>query len=376
MNGKMDEFDAVDAVDQRALRAYVESRGWQKGEPFGDLGSSYTYGNGDIEVFVPTSRRLADFAIRTWETAGTIAEVEDRARSAVLRDLLLSDVDKIQIRVSETGTGGSLPIETGVRMVQQSRDMLLAAACSALKPQRAFRAGGVKGATEYLASARLGHTERGSFAINLLSPLPVEPQQSLSPELAPEPFPRKAVRKLVSGLDAAREAVDLADGAPAFKLLEARVQRGVSANLCGAIGEMVGNGDVGEIDISVIWALDAPNSEEPSRSVKFTEADAPTLRESSQILKERQERQDERIEGYVFSLARNKSAHKGRVKIKGVIDGSMKSIRADFSPEEYSRVADAHKGRRTIALTGDLRREGQQWVLDNPRGLTVYDDED
>ena len=76
--------------------------------------------------------------------------------------------------------------------------------------------------------------------------------------------------------------------------------------------------------------------------VTFQPPDALVLREAAQILSDRQERVDERIEGYVSALARDQSEPEGRATIKAVIDGALTSVKADFSPFEYSRITKAH----------------------------------
>jgi hypothetical protein len=63
------------------------------------------------------------------------------------------------------------------------------------------------------------------------------------------------------------------------------------------------------------------------------------------------------------------------VTIKAAIDGRMSSIRADFGPDLYRQVADAHRDRLSVALEGDLQREGQRWRLVNPRDLGVLPDD-
>lgn len=287
MNGRMDDFDLVDAVAPRALSAYVEARGWEKTEPFGDLGASYSRGVGGVEVFVPTSRRLADFAIRTWETAGAIAEVEERSRGEVLRDLLFDDVDRVQIRLPKTASDGAIPISAGARIIRESRCMLLAAACSASRPARAFRTQDHKRALRYVDSARLSHAESGGFAIGLLSPIRQSPDGAQPVE--DEPFPRRATRKLASGLKALREAVDFSNGGSNFTAFEEMVEDGVSANLCDAVGKMVGKRNPVEIEISVKWALAIPPPKESGAPIRFSGPDARILDEASRFLKKRHE---------------------------------------------------------------------------------------
>ncbi len=108
----------------------------------------------------------------------------------------------------------------------------------------------------------------------------------------------------------------------------------------------------------------------------FTPTDAPVLTEAARILSDRQERIDERVEGYISALAREHSDPEGRATIKAVIDGALVSVKADFSQCEYSTITEAHARRESVSLEGDLRREGQRWRLMNPRDVTVIEDDD
>ena len=275
MNGRMDDFDLVDTVAPKALSAYVEARGWKKTEPFGDLGASYSRGDGGVEVFVPTSRRLADFAIRTWETAGAIAEVEKRSRSEVLRDLLCADADRARIRLPKTQAGGALPIGVAERIIRESRNMLTAAACSASRPRFAFGAQDHKRALRLVEGARLSQTEGGGIVIIL-------PTDGGADD---EPFARRAARKLASGLKAMREAADFARRESDFSAFEKRVADGVSANLCDSVGKMIGKRSPVEVEISVTWALALPPPEESGAPIRFGGDDARILDEASRFLK-------------------------------------------------------------------------------------------
>ena len=286
MNGKTDDFDLVDTVAPQALSAYVEARGWEKTEPFGDLGAAYSRGDGGGEIFVPTSRRLADFAIRTWETAGAIAEVEKRSRSEVLRDLLCDDADMARIRLPKTEGGGSLPISAGARIIRESPNMLRAAACSASRPQRAFSAQDRKRAPRYVEDARLSQTERGGIVIILPSPA-----RQATDGGADEPFARRATRKLASGLKAMREAADFAHRESNFAAFEESVADGVSANLCDAVRKMVGKRNPLDVEISITWALAAPPPEESGAPIRFGGDDARILDKASLFLKKRHESQ-------------------------------------------------------------------------------------
>ncbi len=379
MNVTANEYDAAPRIPPRALRAYVEASGWQHVEDYGDKGNIYSLDDRNLEIVVPVSSRFADYHLRLMQIVEILAKCEERASAAVLRDLSLADVDLVRIRIPEINGDGSVPIDAGAMLVEQSRNMLLAAACSASRPQRAFRAGRNKEASDYIRTVRMGQTERGSFVINLLSPVPPTLQPPLTPEMRPpnmrdEPFPRRVTHKLASGLQATREAVGRSD----IGAFEDGVPRGISANLCDAVAEMLGEGNEGGLDISISWALTRSHILEPAQlaRVRFDASDAPVLKEASRILKDRQERPDEQIEGYVARLAHERSEHEGRVTIKATIDDRLLSVRVDFGPGDYSHVVDAHKRRQVISLEGDLRRDGQRWILENPRDLDVLEDDD
>ena len=375
MSGTAINYNALSKVAPRALMAYAASNGWVEVEPYGDVGYIYAFPDTDAEIVIPASTRFADYEIRMLETVEALSKTEDRGADAVLRDLLLVDVDLVRVRLTDAEDDGSISVSAGAAMIGASRGMLIAAACSTVRPQRFFRSGRNKAAQDYIDEVRLGQTDQGSFIINLLSPVPPALQHPLFPDMADDPFPRRVTRKLASGLRAAREAVDLADSGQDIGAFEEVVPAGVSANLCDAVGAMLSESGASGLDISVNWALNRPR-DSGRVHVGFSQQDAPTLKEASRVLKYRLELPDERVEGYVNRLARQESDYQGRVTIRGFVDGSIRSIRVDFNPEDYHLIVGAHDERRTISVEGDLRRDGQRWTLANPRDLVVYADDD
>ena len=119
------------------------------------------------------------------------------------------------------------PLSGGVGLLDESRKLLLAAACSVSGPQRMFRAGRNQKAAAYIDKVRLGQTEPGSFVVNML--VPVSPSLTESePTQLPllEPFERRATRMLVSGLRASREATELVNRGENIRAFEERNRQG------------------------------------------------------------------------------------------------------------------------------------------------------
>ena len=376
MNRYIKESPSLPSVSLRSLYSYLTSHGWQKIENFGESGLVYGLENQPLELLVPTVM-LSDFRRRIGEILQTLSEVEGRDPLAILRDVSLSEYDLIRVRLTELDAGGSVPVSDGFILFQESRNLLLAAACSVSRPQRAYRAGRNQEASDYMNSVRYGQTEMGSFMVSLLSPVPpnLGGQSDMSTRLPAEPFARRVTRKLVSGLRSAREAISFADYGGDISAFERSVSQGVSANLCDSIAGLLDFENRQSIDVSVSWSLVREPPEDRAQ-ITFNSSDISVLKEASRILKDRQERPNERIDGLVTFLARGQTETRGRATLKAVVDGTMSSVRVEFAPTDYSRIVEAHDEKRVVSLEGDLRRDGQRWVLDNPRDLEVQTDDE
>ncbi len=326
-------------------------------------------------AIVPVSTGYADYALRIYQIAEQVGRIEGRSTSSVLTDLSLAQSDLVRLRLPGVDEDNTVKLADGVAVLEEAKGLLLAAACSADRPQRMYRAGRNKKASDYLDGVRLGHTEPGSYVINLLSP--VAPSLGDGEALSADPFERKVVRRLVSGLRAAREGVDLVDRRVAdFQEFERRLGEGVSANLCRSVARLAAVG--GGLEVSVSWAMTIPSGSEtePRADVTFGRSDAAVLSEAARVLADRQERTDEEIQGHVSRLSRWAYDPKGAATVRAYVDGKLVSVRTKFEEADYRDIARAHEARLDVSLEGDLVREGQRWRLRNPRSLVVIEDED
>ncbi len=371
MKVRIVDATALSAVAPKALHAYLRANDWEKVEAYGDKGDVYARPDAP-EIVAPASSDFIDYAETLGRVISILSRTETRSELSILRDLSVADTDLIRVRAQEAEDDGSIGLEAGVELIQQSRNLLLAAACSASRPQRAYRAGKIREATEYLNDVRIGQTERGSFVVTLLSPVPPSltpaAQGTFWPELQEEPFSRKVTRTLRDALHAVKEAVSLANRGDGIEAFESRVPKGVSANLCDAVAKLIvgGNG----LDVSLAWALTRP-APERRVGVRFPRSDADILGEAAKVLREREPRPGERLQGFVTALAKGSEADLGRVTLKAMIDDKLSSVRIYFDPDDYKRVVEAHREWQPVSLEGDLQREGQRWKLLNPRDLMV-----
>lgn len=356
--------DALRSISPAALSAYARAEGWQKTERYGMHSDVYEV-VGRPEVIIPRTSNLGDYPNVVSKLIGIFSAAANRDEFSLYRDLVGADRDVIRVQCLTSSDDGSVEVDAGVRIVSHSRDMLLAAACAAKQPQPLFRAGANRDATDYMRRVRLGQTEHGSFIVTLLAPVPPAFQAVLDPSwpnFSEEPYDRQVTLRLIQALEASRSATESASAGDGLHAFESAVQKGVSANLCEALSEMIDQSN--GINISVTWARTRPTPE-PQRTVSFSRDDAEILREAARTFKSRHPQAGVTLVGTVNKLSRDQHEVEGLVTLKAVIDSKLQSVRAVFDKSNYHEAVRAHDDKLQVLVSGDLERFGQRWQLTN-----------
>lgn len=228
---------------------------------------------------------------------------------------------------------------------------------------------------DYLRDVRMGQTERGSFILTLLTPVPPElkdPQGNLFE--APEPYERRVTLTLFRALaaldEAARAAAMDGDMAP-FK---AAVSSGVSANLCDAIVGLSDASPEQPLDFRISWSRSRPVADDVPARVLIGADSMPVVKEAARQFRDTAAIDDYEVEGIVTQLNRKPNANEGDVTVEGVVDGSMRRVVVRLVPETYSMAVKAHDDRLRVRCTGDLVREGRGLRLQSPRHFEIVSD--
>ena len=149
MKARILDANALRGVSPSGLAAYARSAGWAKTEPFGETADVW-HGEGLSEILLPRTDLLGDYASVVSRLIGVFSEESGQDELAVLKDLLEADHDVIRVRAMEGAPNGSSALGTGVAIVSQIREMLLAAACAAVEsPQQVYRAGAKQGSGRF-----------------------------------------------------------------------------------------------------------------------------------------------------------------------------------------------------------------------------------
>lgn len=372
MRVSIQDRKALRAVSPGALSAYARTAGWSLDEPYRARSDVYI-GEGLPEIIVPRTEHLGDYASVVAALIETFAEVAERDELTVYRSLLTADRDVVRVRAGES-EDGSVALSDGADLIDGTRKLLLAAACSLDNPRAVYRTGANRQAAKLLEDIRLGQTDHGSFVVTLLTPAVPPAISSLYPETEDlsAPIQRRLTRRLMEALTSARLAVErtMAGHEGAFVVA---LKSGVSANLCEALAQMID--PFPTLDIDVLWARTRP-IRLPPRIIRFGPSEAHLLREAARSFRKREPRPDFLLYGYVRLLTRGSTDDHGTIHLATSIDKQRLSVRAVLEREDYERAVQAHKDGAVVIMTGDLERVGQRWRLLNPLLCEVIRDDE
>lgn len=361
------------------VAAYLRAQGWKDTGQWGSaatLWESPTDGP-NAEILAPSRTELADYALRMAELIVTLAHHEDRPVEAVFRDLSQSSADVIRARVQpSSGPQASVSLDDGLELVSGAREMLMAAACAALEPKRAYPTRRPAEAAGYLDSVRLGQTELGSYVVTLLSPVTpaLHPTTGQAPLDIGEPYPRRVVETLVQALADTRTAAIAASRSGQIAAFEQVVDRGVSADLCGALARMAGPEPTSrDLEISVTWSPRRIPADAGRPVIRFPADLVPVVSEAARVFRESSPEEECEVIGVVTRLHRDPGADIGRATITGVANGKAGRVAVTLEPADYERAIHAHEARSMVTCWGDLVRRGSLLELRVPHDLRVID---
>ena len=355
--------DALQAITPDALSAYARSYGWSKVGTYGECSDIYT-AEKFPELILPRTQRLGDYASVVAQIIKILTRVSEQDEVSLYKDLMTANRDVVRVRVDDGGDGGSLSINSGVDLIDGSRDMLEAVACSLREPQPLYRVRANREARDLLNQVRLAQTEYGSFVVSMWTPVVPPPIPELFPEHvdphADQPIVRSLTRRLTEALEATRRAAKNPAEDTGWDQI---VQNGVSANLCESLVKLIT--PFTKLDVIVKWALTRPMTT-ACHAISFANADITILSEAARMFRSREPKPDETLVGFVRRLGREETQVDGTIGLSTSIDGHQVSVTVMLKQSDYERAIQAHQEKSVVVIRGDLERGGQRWRLLNP----------
>lgn len=244
------------------LRDYAKEQGWVllKGAAKDRL---YVMTNPRFkgrQLVFPMDTTAPDYSEAVTLVVEKLAAIEGRIPQAVFKNLLEVRDDAIAFRIMTPRMDErSLPLAFAGSIVAGAQQLLLASACTVLKPQAHHPRLSRTEAQQFLEAAKFRHTQPGSFVLNVSCAVQgLDVQAPLLPDEADAPFVRRATVTLQTAL---RELVTAIEADSLDVLVESTKKSAspvVSSNLCEALTRFEDSSLKNSVEIGITWAASIP----------------------------------------------------------------------------------------------------------------------
>jgi hypothetical protein len=360
------------------VSAYLRQAGWRPHQPepkwavFELLKETKT-----LTLEVPLLADAGDYKTCIEDLLRNLEIVEKRSAVEILRDIYATTKDVVRLVVKGIQTDpGRVNVVAGLGLHYAVRDLLLAAACAAIEPRAVYVKKKPDKAMEHLQRARFGPSEIGSYVITIETPVapwlqgPLDPSLDLDP-----PFERRVGITLSRALLAVKLAAQETDAGGSLEPFTKRVREGVSANLCEAVSSVFEATSATTADFHLAFATSRPAARELPRQVGFLATTSPLLREVARALRAETQWDGIEIEGSIFKLESGDVSQGGLAHVLCQVEGQNRRIRIPLPASSYQSAVTAHADGHVIRCIGEMAREGQSYVLRNPREFSVVQDD-
>lgn len=359
------------------LAAYLALTGWVEDGSLGGLATVWhrldEESAGDAEVVVPTLENVADALNLIDDALIALAQFQSRSVVEVVESIFDTGADIVRVRVVHSDVeGGSIPVDDGVLLNQNARDLLLSAANSSVARKKMFLGGRPDIANTYMKSVRLGQTSIGSYVVNLIVPI-----QPTTNELENRPFSRVVTENLNGALTALQAAAAEFKASADLAVFDRTIDKGVSANMCEALIGMSGVHQSRKLSVSVVASPLIASSIVPSTSIEFDSETFPAIQAAVEYFKDNYVLTNRTIRGYVKRLDRIHGEIAGTVAITTVLFGkNEKNVSVELSAEDYAEAIKAHEQNLLVEIHGDIHVTPRTATMLNPTGFRVFNSGD
>ncbi|MCB9567806.1 MAG: hypothetical protein H6710_11460 [Myxococcales bacterium] len=361
---RIDDLPGLDSLQPDRVRQFMRTRGWSLLHDRSRPPAFYMYEREGELALVPGAT-VGDFARRIVELVEQLATVHRMPAWQLVDDLSAPLGDMLEIRIkSDSVRDGTLPLDVAATYRQAARDLLLAAAHAAIEPRAHFPRMTRKEPLALLARCREGQSARGSYRIRTI--VPMDPQVG---QMDLDPLARRTVLMVHQGAAAAVAAVE-EDKPDALLDLH---EKGVSANLLGALAMLEPPGEGGEVALAVRWSHDRPQPDVP-RPVRICRSAFGIFRSASQSIRA-QTPEPAELEGYVVQLHSSNPEREGKVSVVGTLNGGdTRKVDVLLARDAYKKMVDAHKKGQRVRLVGKLLQKPRAAELEDAMVQEIIDE--
>jgi len=322
------------------------------------------------QLSFPMDTTAPDYADAVRSTLNRLAEMEAMPYDRIVARVVAFRDDTLRFRVLLEQDEAGLPLPFAAQMVTGAKDLLRAAACTLMKPQRHHPRLSRTEAQQIASAARFRHTQPGSFVLPISCPVDaLDARPALLPGETDAPFVRRATRMLERALATLVRGIESDD-------LEGIVDGGrstppiVSSNLCEALLQFHDPELRNSLEFEIDWAQSRPEPEGERRRVRIQRDYFPRVEEVRRELRTVEGDKHDTFVGTVEHLAGemgDDGRRAGEVVLALLLPESEIIVRAriQLDADDYARADRAHMMAGVYVKVMGRLQPGRQ-----PRSLT------
>lgn len=277
------------------------------------------------------------------------------------RSIEQNNFDVVRYRVNATGE--TIPLETAATVISSAYGMLRAAATAARKP-RATINNYAKVGDEIASSARLGHTEQGSFVFPVLvhvdepAAAPGDTLETVD-QVTPESNERRVTRTLAQALSAFQKQIVEPDTQPTAKNMLPIIYAGGTRELFNKAATALAEPDIAFLETGFTWAGAEPAADDLPTAVHIPAEASRLLRDASRVLSDTKKETLRVFVGPIFRIEHKHGEPFGLITMSAaaVVEGTRKS-RVEV-PVRATQMGDLHDWMHagtTVVVQGQVER--------------------
>ena len=362
------------------LLAFMKSRGWApEGSP-GPVGELWEHVDVDFKIPVPHDAVTDD---ADWKLIIDRLAAQSRSAPAEIASQLnhwTVDVTKLRA-ASDVLVGDSIPLRAGWQMITSSWQLLRSSATTASGPRAWINGKYARLADELASTARMGHSQRGSYVIPILMPLTIEPE---TPEsmftgagadgstevVRMEPLERRVMRTFAEALTSVDTIIVQPEREPSNDAVAALVTAGVSKEFASALQAILNESSVAEFSASFTWApsLAAPSSVPTGVTIPSAAAER-IGRIATKLAQPTRTSRPEIITGPVIEVRHPPDNPFGSIVVQAARNGRIVRVRVTVRQEGIPQAARWMGESETVIVQGKVTRNGNELRIEAPESM-------
>jgi hypothetical protein len=360
-------------ISSTDLRDYAKAMGWVVDQKAVSDHRLYVLSNPRFprrQLVFPIETTAPDYCESVHSVAEKLAEIERKPLQLILNSLQEVRDDTLRFGITfDRPSTSSLPLLFAASIVEGAQQLLKAAACTVVNPQRHHPRLNRTEAQSLVDKSEFRHTEFGSFVLRVSCPVDaLDVQGELLGDEKAGPFVRRAMLTVAGSVERLVSSVEKGTLDELVEPTKDETWPLISSNLCEALGRFKDEGLNNALEISVSWAASKPLP--VTRPIRIQPDYFPRIEEVGRALRGTEKDREDTFIGTVESLngeIDSDGQRSGEVILALLMkeEGVLVWARTNLTADQYRKADRAHMTSGTYVRVTARLHPGRQ-----PRMLT------